>query len=75
MTTVKNDGGMSLRDYFAAKSMRATVSKLDLVTNRAKHHKGARVVTDDVMNKLYESIASAAYSMADAMLKAREAGK
>ena len=50
--------GMTLRDYFAAKAMQGIVSS-----------------TGDFLDARYsspETIANAAYHMADAMLKARE---
>ena len=50
-------GGMTLRDYFAAKAMQSIVSVL---------HVGIKPMS-------LESVASVAYEIADAMLKAREA--
>ncbi len=49
--------GMSLRDYFAAKAMQALL----------------RQYPDHLMNSPSNEVACDAYSMADAMLKAREA--
>ena len=54
---VWGEGGMTLRDYFAAKAMQAILSDPD--------------VTDIAKTKLWISIT--AYAMADAMLKEREA--
>ena len=48
--------GMTLRDYFAAKAMEALL----------------RQYPDHLMNSPASEVASDAYSMADAMLKARE---
>jgi hypothetical protein len=53
------DGGMTLRDYFAAKAMQAAISGHIAHYGHENHWK----VGD---------IASYAYEMADAMLKARE---
>ncbi len=52
-------GGMSLRDYFAAKAMQALIAKLGTVKFR------------DVAETLSET-AGAAYQFADAMLEARK---
>ncbi len=49
--------GMTLRDYFAAQAMQALL----------------RQYPDHLMNSPASEVASDAYSMADAMLKAREA--
>ena len=53
----KTEGGMTLRDYFAAKAMQALL----------------RQYPDHLMNSPASEVASDAYSMADEMLKAREA--
>lgn len=58
---IHTSGGMSLRDYLAAKAM-ATYLRDDLETLDMAH------VDEDL-------IADCAYSMADAMLRARAAGK
>jgi hypothetical protein len=50
------EGGMTLRDYFAAKAMQALL----------------RQYPDHLMNSPASEVASDAYSMADAMLAARE---
>jgi hypothetical protein len=55
--TLMNDG-MTLRDYFAAKAMQATID--------AWKQRSIYPPTDD-------EVAKNAYEMADAMLKAREA--
>jgi hypothetical protein len=49
--------GLSMRDYFAAKAMQALL----------------RQYPDHLMNSPSNEVACDAYSMADAMLKAREA--
>ena len=49
--------GMTLRDYFAAKAMQALL----------------RQYPDHLMNSPASEVASDAYSLADAMMKAREA--
>jgi hypothetical protein len=51
------DQGMTLRDYFAAQAMQALL----------------RQYPDHWMNSPASEVASDAYSMADAMMKAREA--
>jgi hypothetical protein len=51
------DTGMTLRDYFAAKAMQALL----------------RQYPDHLMNSPSNEVACDAYSMADAMMKAREA--
>lgn len=57
MGEVTNDG-MTLRDYFAAKAVEGFIAYAS--------HKGIYTPPDD-------ELASAAYQLADAMLKAREA--
>jgi hypothetical protein len=57
----KDDGGMSLRDYFAAHSIDAAVRIL---------HTGGRY-TEATIN----DAAAVAYALADAMLEAREKNK
>ena len=52
-----NDKCMTLRDYFAAKAMQALL----------------RQYPDHLMNSPSNEVACDAYSMADAMMKAREA--
>ena len=54
---VKYQNGMTLRDYFAAKAMQALL----------------RQYPDHLMNSPASEVASDAYSMADAMMKVREA--
>jgi hypothetical protein len=54
-------GGMTLRDYFAAKALAALLGRIDTVSG------------DYVTNATPEQGAEAAYRYADAMLKAREA--
>lgn len=57
-------GGMTLRDYFAAKAMAAMMAN---PSNVAKTMDKLGVTEGDVLNYL----ASGSYAMADAMLKAR----
>jgi len=52
-----HERGMTLRDYFAAKAMQGLL----------------RQYPDHLMNSPANEVACDAYSMADAMLKAREA--
>ena len=58
VTAVGGEGGMDLRDYFAAKGMQAF---LDQLIKQGWH-------SDDL-----EIVAETSYRMADAMMKAREA--
>lgn len=55
-------GGMTLRDYFAAKAMQAVPLKWPPVLTEDQ----------DAIRRDTEEIARGAYAMADAMLKARE---
>ena len=55
-SSVEYQTGMSLRDFFAAKAMQALL----------------RQYPDHLMNSPASEVASDAYSMADAMLAARE---
>jgi hypothetical protein len=61
----KTEGGMTLRDYFAAKGietlMKSVTSELE-----SKHY------SIDKAQKIQDVYASMCYAMADAMLKARE---
>lgn len=70
MNTINNGGpafpalsgqGMTLRDYFAAKAMQAFFSDSQVLTAMAKGSRGPVV-----------EAATAAYELADAMLKARD---
>ena len=67
MATVKNytQGGMTLRDYFAAKAMAA------LYASRYEYEFTGAPRTPEFC-KLMDELAVDAYQMADAMLKARE---
>lgn len=58
-----NQDGMTLRDYFAAKSMQVIL--------QSQYEDGIYVGDDD--NDSEQMCARSAYIMADAMLKAREA--
>ena len=52
------EGGMTLRDYFAAKAMQVLTTEL---------------ASTGKMHRFDDAVAESAYAMADAMLKAREA--
>jgi hypothetical protein len=56
------EGGMTLRDYFAAKAMQGLMGR-----------SWANTATGKFPENLHDIWATAAYQMADAMLKAREA--
>ena len=59
-------GGMTLRDYFAAKAMQAMVSaEFQMV--------GCVAYIDRNGGRLEDHVSACAYEVADAMLKAREA--
>lgn len=58
------EGGMTLRDYFSAKAMQGMMSN-DNLLNRYKISGEENHISPDVM------ACTAAYSMADAMLEAR----
>lgn len=58
------EGGMTLRDYFAAKAMQGMMSN-DNLLNRYKISGEENYISPDVM------ACTAAYSMDDAMLEAR----
>jgi hypothetical protein len=58
--------GMTLRDYFAARGLEALVHKV-CSELESKHH------SIEKAQKIQSVYASICYSMADAMLKAREA--
>lgn len=60
---VRITGGMTLRDYFAAKAMQSLVNGLSVNDRLA--------VLDGVLG--FARISATAYCAADAMLKAREA--
>jgi hypothetical protein len=59
----KNPGGMTLRDYFAAAALQGILSGADRST--VKYLENMRYPAGEM--------SSAAYNIADAMLKAREA--
>jgi hypothetical protein len=59
-------GGMTLRDYFAARGMETLMTKVASELE-SKHY------SIDKAQKIQKVYASICYSMADAMLKAREA--
>jgi hypothetical protein len=70
---VTSEGGMSLRDYFAAKAMQG------LIAEPVEHGRTSfsAWITEDFTStkdtKRPDRLATAAYRMADAMLKARNA--
>jgi hypothetical protein len=59
----KTEGGMTLRDYFAAKAMAVILA--------SQYEDG--IYVGDLDNDSEDVCAISAYKMADAMLKAREA--
>ena len=61
-------GGMTLRDYFAAKAMQGIVSSIDGEAN----YQRLRGHATDAGLSVSEWIARDAYKQADAMIKARE---
>ena len=58
----KTEGGMTLRDYFAAKAMQTYIADQELIDLYCYLEKDVK-----------HEVAVTAYMMADAMLKAREA--
>jgi hypothetical protein len=64
VTAVGGEGGMDLRDYFAAKALQVVYEKnWDMFMNE----------TFDNPEEAVEGAAKDAYELADAMMKAREA--
>ena len=63
------DGGMTLRDYFAAKAMAALIVKYPLVATAPSATDGAKVITDEEFDQFQIGIVHGAYLYADAMLK------
>jgi len=61
----KTEGGMTLRDYFAAKAMQIIMPSV--VAELQK-----RSYSDEKTTQLKNAAAEACYGMADAMLKARD---
>jgi len=59
--------GMSLRDYFAAKSMQAIITKLPIIDQLSEFG-----ISINNKNKYNEDIAESAYCIADAMLEERK---
>lgn len=57
-----DEGGISLRDYFAAKAMQAFISRADI----------AQAMSDYADGYYDEKVAQWAYESADAMLKRRQ---
>jgi hypothetical protein len=55
-------GGMNLRDYFAAKAMESDIANWSIEAEK----------TREIGFWRYDEIATRAYAMADAMMKARE---
>jgi hypothetical protein len=64
--SVEQQRGMTLRDYFAARGMETLMTKVASELE-SKHY------SIDKAQKIQKVYASICYSMADAMLKAREA--
>jgi hypothetical protein len=66
---VESVGGMTLRDYFAAKAMQSSILALDtspnFLTASSEEAKARRMSIEDC-------VARSAYDWADAMLRARE---
>ena len=62
VTAVGGEGGMDLRDYFAAKVMQAILPTYDI-----------QDVFENENTQMPIIVAKDAYALADAMLKAREA--
>ena len=65
-------GGMTLRDYFAAKAMQALIEKTELVMQVSRSDGSKKGASDELLNKHRAGICSSAYRYADAMLKERE---
>jgi hypothetical protein len=66
-------GGMSLRDYFAAQALSGVIGQyLDLVP-RGKPQRALDMSCNSLDADICGDFANAAYRLADAMLKAREA--
>lgn len=64
-------GGMTLRDYFAAKAMQAIISKTQPLTQFV--HFGEIIgPSDEQLFARFEAVSSGAYAYADAMLAERE---
>jgi len=61
VTAVGGDGGMDLRDYFAAKAMQAILPTYDI-----------QDVFENENTELSLFVAKDAYALADAMIKARQ---
>lgn len=62
--------GLSIRDYFAAKALSGILGCESTVVGYVDENTGAAWPNDP--NEFRESVASAAYAYADAMLAARE---
>jgi hypothetical protein len=72
------EGGMSLRDYFAAKAMQATIARLGPIvkvdgTGSLHLMPDNPAVTEEDGRQVRQAVAIVAYDYADAMLKARVA--
>lgn len=63
-------GGMTLRDYFAAKAMQSLIDKYPRITVPEDEPPMGPMETK--ARNLMDSICSGSYAYADAMLKARE---
>lgn len=70
---VITQGGMTLRDYFAAKALHAVVQHIGAVlTMKGALDVASHAVLDKLMNE--KEWAQSAYQIADAMLAEREKG-
>ena len=65
VTAVGGEGGMDLRDYFAAKAM-----QMEMQSTYKNYEQGECDV--DAWSQLFVNIAEHAYLMADAMMEERE---
>ena len=68
VTVHEPQGGMSLRDYFAARSIPALMMAVFQALE-------TREATDDTVAELEAKVAEKAYRIADAMLAERERGR
>jgi hypothetical protein len=64
LTSVYSEGGMTLRDYFAAQAMAAIIGKMELSTEESLNSK-------PTVYENHRQVARGAYAFADAMLSER----
>lgn len=62
-------GGLTIRDYFAAKALTALIAKIPLHDRKGEH--GIHTPEVDGIHQVRLDVAESAYDYADAMLKAR----